>query len=117
MVSKDKSTDGPRRCCVISRNRSPPGPTGNIFSAQLEIPMDSRSLPEGILRLACEASISNFVTSISKELLISREHSDQPQHHIDPQEEETTSGQSSVTMLGFLLVLSMLMWKEIAVSE
>ncbi|XP_015916785.1 cell adhesion molecule 3 [Parasteatoda tepidariorum] len=57
-------------------------------SAQLDIPMDSSSLPDGVLRLACEASISNFVTSISKELLISREHNDQPQHHktFDPQE-------------------------------
>ncbi|KAG8201679.1 hypothetical protein JTE90_012744 [Oedothorax gibbosus] len=59
-------------------------------SAKLDIPLTSSSLPEGALRLACEASISDLVTSVSKELFISREsreHNDQPpvQHHIDPQ--------------------------------
>ncbi|GFR23499.1 uncharacterized protein TNCT_461231, partial [Trichonephila clavata] len=79
-------------------------------SSQLEIPMDSSSLPEGLLRLACEASISNFVTSISKELLISREHSDQPQQHIDPQED---NGQTCTRALGFLLIVAIFMWNEL----
>ncbi|GFT03098.1 uncharacterized protein NPIL_624651 [Nephila pilipes] len=79
-------------------------------SSQLEIPLDSSSLPEGLLRLACEASISNFVTSISKELLISREHSDQPQHHIDPQED---NGQACIKALGFLLITAIFIWKEL----
>ncbi|GFT13267.1 uncharacterized protein TNCV_4077201 [Trichonephila clavipes] len=79
-------------------------------NSQLEIPMDSSSLPEGLLRLACEASISNFVTSISKELLISREHSDQPQQHIDPQED---NGQTCTKALGFLLIIAIFMWNEL----
>ncbi|XP_055938117.1 uncharacterized protein LOC129968286 [Argiope bruennichi] len=84
-------------------------------SAKLDIPMDSSSLPEGVLRLACEASISNFVTSISKELLISREHNDQPpQHHIDPQEE--VNSQADLRALGFLLVVTMILWIELAGS-
>ncbi|CAL1262563.1 unnamed protein product [Larinioides sclopetarius] len=81
-------------------------------SAQLDIPMGSSSLPDGLLRLACEASISNFVTSISKELLISREHNDQPpQQHIDPQEE--VNSQDSLRALGFLLVVTMILWIEL----
>ncbi|GBL98080.1 hypothetical protein AVEN_84583-1 [Araneus ventricosus] len=81
-------------------------------SAQLDIPMDSSSLPEGVLRLACEASISNFVTSISKELLISREHNDQPpQQHIDPQEE--VNSQDGLRALGFLMVVTMILWIEL----
>ncbi|KFM75379.1 hypothetical protein X975_00054, partial [Stegodyphus mimosarum] len=75
-------------------------------SSQLDIPLESSSLPDGILRLACEASISNFVTSISKELLISREHNDQPpQSHIDPQDNGTQN-----THFESLLYIGCIVW-------
>ncbi|XP_054724075.1 uncharacterized protein LOC129234184 [Uloborus diversus] len=84
-------------------------------SARLNIPLALDSLPEGVMRLACEASISNVVTSISKELLVSREHNDQPPPpphlpHRDPQEEHPTISSSVDRNLISYRTLLLMLW-------